>query len=436
MRLGRGRGRQDPGADAAGGTPGPRRLHRRRPHPGHHLQPQGSRGAAHPAVVARGLGGQAGTFHRTALGLLREHRSPRGRPAPQLLPDRRRLLADVATGDPRRTRALDGEIGWAKARLVPPDRYEARGPPAPAAQRHQPRAGGRDLRPLRGRATRAAAARLRRPDRGLRRHAWPATATFADAHPLAHPAPLRRRDAGRQPGPVPPAHRLALRRARSLRGRRPQPVRLRVQRRRPRRCSTACPRSCAAPRSSASTRTTAARRRWWRWLRPSCATAVAASGAAATRPGSTGPCPRWCAHATDSDEAAWAASRAKLSRPPGPALVEHRRADPHQRPAGRGPGRHGRGRRAQPGGGRRPRAGQRPAPRAGTGREPDGDDGDAGAVADRSGTAVVLTTFHRAKGLQWPTVLVLGLGAGPHADRVGPDDGRRSTRSAGCSTWR
>ena len=61
---------------------------------------------------------KAGTFHRTALGLLREHRELRGRPLPQLLPDRRRLLADVTTGDARRTRALDGEIGWAKARLV------------------------------------------------------------------------------------------------------------------------------------------------------------------------------------------------------------------------------------------------------------------------------------------------------------------------------
>jgi len=70
-------------------------------------------------------GVQAGTFHRTALGLLREHRAQRGRPEPQLLPDRRRLLAEVGTADPRRVRALDGEIGWSKARLVAPDQYEA-----------------------------------------------------------------------------------------------------------------------------------------------------------------------------------------------------------------------------------------------------------------------------------------------------------------------
>jgi DNA helicase II / ATP-dependent DNA helicase PcrA len=80
-------------------------------------------------------GVKAGTFHRTALGLLREHRELRGRPLPQLLPDRRRLLAEVTTGDARRTRALDGEIGWSKARLVSPEQYEAE------ARRHHRRSG-------------------------------------------------------------------------------------------------------------------------------------------------------------------------------------------------------------------------------------------------------------------------------------------------------
>jgi DNA helicase II / ATP-dependent DNA helicase PcrA len=70
-------------------------------------------------------GVKAGTFHHTALGLLREHRAQRGRPEPQLLPDRRRLLSELVTGDPRRARTLDGEIGWAKARLVAPDHYVA-----------------------------------------------------------------------------------------------------------------------------------------------------------------------------------------------------------------------------------------------------------------------------------------------------------------------
>ncbi len=78
-------------------------------------------------------GVKAGTFHRTALSLLREHRALRGRPEPQLLTDRRRLLAEVVSGDPRRVRTLDGEIGWSKARLVSPDRYEVE---ARRAKRH------------------------------------------------------------------------------------------------------------------------------------------------------------------------------------------------------------------------------------------------------------------------------------------------------------
>jgi superfamily I DNA/RNA helicase len=57
-------------------------------------------------------------------------------------------------------------------------------------------------------------------------------------------------------------------------------------------------------------------------------------------------------------------------------------------------------------------------PNSGTGRGPDIDSDDVldartTFVDDPAGQDhVVLTTFHRAKGLQWPTVLVLGLGAG------------------------
>ena len=51
LRRGGGRRRQDEGADAPGGPPGTRRVDRARPHPGHHVQPQGRRGAAHPAVL-------------------------------------------------------------------------------------------------------------------------------------------------------------------------------------------------------------------------------------------------------------------------------------------------------------------------------------------------------------------------------------------------
>ena len=49
-------------------------------------------------------------------------------------------------------------------------------------------------------------------------------------------------------------------------------------------------------------------------------------------------------------------------------------------------------------------------------RQARGADVDAGesrrAEAPGDGDRVVLTTFHRAKGLQWPTVIILGLGAG------------------------
>lgn len=87
-----------------------------------------------------GAGVQAGTFHRTALGLIRQYRADHGRPLPGVLADRRPLLVEqvVATSarGPRRgarpgpvalqrVRQLDAEIGWAKARLLRPAEYEA-----------------------------------------------------------------------------------------------------------------------------------------------------------------------------------------------------------------------------------------------------------------------------------------------------------------------
>jgi len=92
-----------------------------------------------------GVGGQvrAGTFHRTALQLLGQHRAERGAAPPTVLADRRALLAEVL-GDPAARDAvasgprgargaprgrpgvplLEAEIGWAKARLVAPEDYE------------------------------------------------------------------------------------------------------------------------------------------------------------------------------------------------------------------------------------------------------------------------------------------------------------------------
>ena len=103
----------------------------------------------------------------------------------------------------------------------------------------------------------------------------------------------------------------------------------------------------------------------------------------------------------------------KMSRTPGRHVVEHRRADPDQRPAGQGAGGHGQGAGAEP---------RSPGPTSARRRTCAAMPG--GAAAPRTTTRqnrpespadrdrVVLTTFHRAKGLQWPTVLVLGLGEG------------------------
>jgi len=354
-------------------------------------------------------GVKAGTFHRTALGLLREHRELRGRPLPQLLPDRRRLLADVTTGDPRRTRALDGEIGWAKARLVPPEQYEAE------ARRHRRRSG---INP-----DQVADAYVRYETERVRRRLldfddlivacadalagdrefadsirWRTRHLFVDEMQDVNPAQFRLLTTMLADEPdlfvvgdpnqsvygfngADPT--LLDRLPEILRG--TKVIRLDENHR----CT---PQVVAV------------------------ATAVLADGGAAGAvlpPRTTrvdGPVPTVVAHATEDDEAAWAASRAKLSRTPGrkwssiavltrtnaqlakvqeamdAARVPSRIAGADLGPASdlRGDGRRG-------------------AP---------GDDDVALGESPEDHDRVVLTTFHRAKGLQWPTVMVLGLREG------------------------
>ncbi len=87
-----------------------------------------------------GAGVQAGTFHRTALALVRQHRADHGRVAPAVVADRRPLLVEqVVATEPgggrrgvrrgpvplQRVSQLDAEIGWAKARLIGPEQYES-----------------------------------------------------------------------------------------------------------------------------------------------------------------------------------------------------------------------------------------------------------------------------------------------------------------------
>jgi DNA helicase-2/ATP-dependent DNA helicase PcrA len=355
-------------------------------------------------------GVKAGTFHRTALGLLREHRELRNRPAPQLMTDRRRLLADVTNGDARRTRSLDSEIGWAKARLVPPDRYEDE------ARRHRRRSG---LRPeqvadaySRYEAERAKRRLLDFDDlivacadalAGDAEFAasirWRTRHLFVDEMQDVNPAQFRLLTAMLADEPdlfvvgdpnqsvygfngADPT--LLARLPDLLRG--TKVIRLDENHR----CT---PQVVAV------------------------ATAVLRDGGSFSGDGEVvppsttrvdGPVPHVIAHATDDDEAVWAASQAKMSRTPGrrwssiavlartnaqlaavkaamdAALVPSRIAGSDLGPAS--------------------------DLRADADDFPDG----RNTVADDPATqdAVVLTTFHRSKGLQWPTVFVLGLSAG------------------------
>ena len=67
---------------------------------------------------------RAKTFHATALEIVGEHRRRLNRPEPQLLVDRRGLLAELSRS--KQVSGLDQEITWAKANLVTPDAYLSR----------------------------------------------------------------------------------------------------------------------------------------------------------------------------------------------------------------------------------------------------------------------------------------------------------------------
>ena len=82
----------------------------------------------------------AGTFHSVSLAILRNHWADNNRKAPELLERRRTFLAQHNREIDRATIAdLDVEIGWARARLITPEAYPAA---AGAARRRPPRNGG------------------------------------------------------------------------------------------------------------------------------------------------------------------------------------------------------------------------------------------------------------------------------------------------------
>jgi DNA helicase-2/ATP-dependent DNA helicase PcrA len=387
-------------------------------------------------------GVRAGTFHRTALGLLREHRELRGRPAPQLMPDRRRLLADITTGDPRRTRALDGEIGWAKARLVPPDQYEGE------ARRYRRRSGVNHdqvaeiyARYEEERTKRrlldfddlivACADALAGDTEFADSIRWRSRHLFVDEMQDVNPAQFRLLSALLSDDPdlfvvgdpnqsvygfngADPT--LLDRLPEILRGTKvirldenhrctPQVVAVATEVLR--HAGDATAHEVAPPRSSRV----------------------------------DGPVPRVVSHATDDDEATWAARQVKLSRAPGrpwssiavltrtnaqltkvltameaagvPAAVAGADLGPASDLRGEGSHRGARaggpntgGPNAAPGVG--PRAAHGAASSGGRRVDPDDDEAPEPAPRDH----VVLSTFHRAKGLQWQTVLVLGLSNG------------------------
>ena len=69
----------------------------------------------------------AGTIHRVALRVLRDWRDHNREPAPTVLGDRRRLLESVLAGHEAKRATvlhLETEIGWAKARMIVPQDYE------------------------------------------------------------------------------------------------------------------------------------------------------------------------------------------------------------------------------------------------------------------------------------------------------------------------
>jgi DNA helicase-2/ATP-dependent DNA helicase PcrA len=73
---------------------------------------------------ALGPGVRAGTIHQLALTLLRRHASDAGNAPPVVADDRFRIIRGIV-GEPAAASVADTEIGWAKARCLNPETYAA-----------------------------------------------------------------------------------------------------------------------------------------------------------------------------------------------------------------------------------------------------------------------------------------------------------------------
>jgi DNA helicase II / ATP-dependent DNA helicase PcrA len=75
-----------------------------------------------PSGGVPGPGVRAGTLHQLGLTLLRRHALDTGQPPPVVVEHRWRTIATIV-GDPAAASAIDTEIGWAKARCLRPELY-------------------------------------------------------------------------------------------------------------------------------------------------------------------------------------------------------------------------------------------------------------------------------------------------------------------------
>jgi DNA helicase-2/ATP-dependent DNA helicase PcrA len=399
-------------------------------------------------AMGAGTAVEAGTFHRTAWRLVRQHESDRGSATPALVVDRKAMLATVldgdsaggGTGNGRRSMApkdsggaarrrrgpspaqLESEISWAKARQVGPEAYEE------AARRagRRPPMGAARIADL---YARYEAAKQRKGALDLDDLLWVAADVLEDDPTFA--AVVRWRYRHLFVDEMQDANPAQFRLLQALMGEQPDL------------CVVGDPHQSVygwngadptllqrLPEILPGARVIHLHENH-RCSPQVVAVAVAALGLDGERAPTSvrpdGPVPRIVAHPTDGDEAAWVAREAWRAHRPGRrwdqiAVLARTNAQlsavAHALEVERIPYR-------VAGGDLAPASDLLPDERRGT----EGGTGTArvatteddagteestgpGGSADTDAGAVVLSTFHRAKGLQWPTVFVIGLSAG------------------------